>query len=47
MDVGGGTLNCWSCASRAIGRVCWGPRAAGPTVVPVTLQCSEVTAGET
>lgn len=47
MDVGGGILYCWSCASHAMGRVHWGPRAAGPSVVQVILQCSEVTAGGT
>lgn len=46
MDVGGGTLYCWSCAAYAMGRVCCGPRAAGSSVAPVTLQCSEITAGE-
>lgn len=29
-----------------MGRACWVLRAAGPSVVQVTLQCSEVTAGE-
>lgn len=45
MDVGGGILYCWSCASYAMGRVCWAPRAAG-ACVQVILQCSEVSAGE-
>lgn len=39
-------MHCWSCASYAMGRACWVLRAAGPSVVQVTLQCSEVTAGE-
>lgn len=30
MDVGGGILYCWSCASYAMGRVCWGPRLLDP-----------------
>lgn len=29
-----------------MGRACWVLRAAGPSVVQVILQCSEVTAGE-